>query len=333
MSSSPIVAPTVAHPTLAKSARVGHPQIISDFRFSISDCPEPFRVGRDGTLVMPASRLQQRPAPATVATGIAALDELTGGIPRGALTELCGPASSGRTSVLLSLLARLTQAGEVCALVDASDSFDPRGAEEAGVHLQRVLWVRCSGSTRRHGDTEKNKNISDCRVTIDDCKGGVREGIHGQSTIDNRSWFSVANRRRAQMSRVEQALKATDLLLQGGGFGLIVVDFADIAKDAARRVPLTSWFRFRRAVENTATALMVLEQEPYAKTCASLVIQLSAISNQQSVHRPTRQPSHAGLFGGLEIKAEVSRDRQSRKPVRPVEWESRARYISGDLAI
>ena len=78
-------------------------------------------------------------------------------------------------------------------------------------------------------------------------------------------------------------MKATDLLLQGGGFGLVVVDLGDVPAQAARRVPLTSWFRFRRAVENTRTVLMVLEQEPYAKTCASVVLttvsgQLSAIS-------------------------------------------------------
>src|SRR3954466_4507393 len=87
------------------------------------------RVGRDGILVLPASRLQERSAPDTLSTGIAALDTLTGGIPRGALTEICGPASSGRTSVLLSLMARMTQNNEVCALVDATDSFHPHSAE------------------------------------------------------------------------------------------------------------------------------------------------------------------------------------------------------------
>ena len=84
------------------------------------------------------------------------------------------------------------------------------------------------------------------------------------------------------MDSLEQALKATDLLLQGGGFGLVVVDLGDVPAPAARRVPLTSWFRFRRAVENTRTVLMVVEQEPYAKTCASVVCKLSAISSQLS---------------------------------------------------
>jgi len=201
--------------------------------------------------------------------------------------------------------------------------------------LKRVLWVRCSDSTRRHGRTEKN--ISDFRFSISDLKTNpvmsAGQTIKDQkSKIENTSvspCFRVGNysRRRSEFSRVEQALKATDLLLQGGGFGLVVVDLAGIALDAARRVPLTSWFRFRRTVENTATALVVLEQQPYAKTCASLVIQLSAVSNQLSVKRPTRQPSHAALFGGLEIRAEVTRDRQQRKPVQSVAaWETKMQF-------
>lgn len=264
------------------------------------------RVGRDGVLVVPASRLEERAAPATVATGIAALDELTGGIPRGALSEICGPASSGRTSVLLALMARLTEGNEVCALVDASDSFDPSSAEAAGVDLQRVLWVRCSE-----------------QLPV----GSRQLPVASRQSSPNPVIVDVYGRRRRQMSRIEQALKATDLLLQGGGFGAVIVDLADIAAEAARRVPLTSWFRFRRVVENTATALVVLEQEPYAKTCASLVLKLSASSSQLSVSRPTKQPCHAALFGGLRVRAEVARDRQQRKPVQPVaSWESKTKF-------
>ena len=298
------------------------------------------RVGRDGALVIPASRMEDRPPAITVAIGIAALDELSGGIPRGALTEICGPASSGRTSVLLSLMARMTQANEVCALVDASDSFDPRSAEAAGVELRRVLWIRCSDSPRRHGGTEKG--ISDFRSSISDLKNNSR--IAGQEIKNQKSKIENASvsplrvenysRRRSEFSRVEQALKATDLLLQGGGFGLVVVDLAGIAADAARRVPLTSWFRFRRTVENTDTALVVLEPQPFAKTCASLVVQLSAVSHQLSVNRPTKQPGHAALFGGLEIKAEVTRDRQQRKPVQSVAaWQSKTQFVPGNQVI
>lgn len=154
----------------------------------------------------------------TVPSGLPEIDSLTGGLPRGGLTEIFGPDSSGRSSLLLSVLAEMTAREEVCAFVDVNDALNPQSGTAAGVVLNQLLWVRCSD--------------------------------------------------------LEQALKATDLLLQGGGFGLVAVDLADVSPQTGRRVPLSSWFRFRRVVENTPTVLVVLEQEPYAKTCASLVLRL-----------------------------------------------------------
>ena len=75
---------------------------------------------------------------------------------------------------------------------------------------------------------------------------------------------------------IDQAFRATDLLIQGGGFGLIALDLSDIPPQTVRYVPLNTWFRFRRAVEDTSTILVILEQEPNAKTCASLVLQLGS---------------------------------------------------------
>ena len=156
----------------------------------------------------------------TASSGIPEIDLLAGGLPRGGLTEICGPPCSGRTSLLLSALAARTAQAEVCALVDGRDGFDPHAAQAAGVQLGQLLWVRC------------------------------RE--------------------------MEQALRATDLLLRGGGFGLIAVDLADMAPETVRGVPLNAWFRFRRAVEDTPAILLLIEQESNAKTCASLVVRLEA---------------------------------------------------------
>ncbi len=89
--------------------------------------------------VVPASRLDARVVPEMVSSGIPQLDLLTGGLARGCLTEICGAASSGRTSVLLFALARATQRGEVCALVDASDAFDPASGAAAGMEMSRLL--------------------------------------------------------------------------------------------------------------------------------------------------------------------------------------------------
>src|SRR5271167_781563 len=112
--------------------------------------------------VTPASRLEVRPTPQMVSSGVREIDTLTGGLPRGCLTEICGPASSGRTSVLLAALAAATQRQEVCALVDISDAFNPRSAAAAGVNFEKMLWVRCGmglqKSPQRHRDIEKNEN-------------------------------------------------------------------------------------------------------------------------------------------------------------------------------
>ena len=267
------------------------------------------------TLLLPAAA-SERAAPLTVPFGIAALDELTGGLPRGALTELAGPASSGRTGVMLSALAAATRRHEVCALVDASDSFDPASAAAAGVNLERLLWVRCDSRPSTRAKAKRSFPNP----------GPARDGF-------------------AYSSALEQVLKVTDLLLQAGGFGMVVLDLGDIPADSARRVPLTSWFRFRRAVEPTATVLLLIEREPCAKTCASLVLRLQAevvCASDSSVsavkgstgdfararpYLPQRNAvSHAALLRGMRFRAKAERTRTQRKPPQSVgvQFELRA---------
>ena len=68
---------------------------------------------------------------------------------RGTLAEIAGEPSSGKTSLALSLLAKLTAEGEICAVVDASDSFDPCSAILAGAVLENLLWIKCSGDIEK----------------------------------------------------------------------------------------------------------------------------------------------------------------------------------------
>ena len=76
-------------------------------------------------------------------TGVTTLDaRLGGGFPRGQLSELVGPRSSGRTSLLLQMLAASTARGELVALVDALDVFDAGSASAAGIDLAQLLWIR-----------------------------------------------------------------------------------------------------------------------------------------------------------------------------------------------
>jgi recombination protein RecA len=74
------------------------------------------------------------------------LPSVVGEIPRGAVTEIAGPAASGRTSLLYSLLATASRGQEFCALLDTEDTFDSESAVTAGVHLSQILWVRCGGN-------------------------------------------------------------------------------------------------------------------------------------------------------------------------------------------
>jgi recombination protein RecA len=97
----------------------------------------------DRTLTTAIPQADPRDEHALAPSGISALDaRLGGGFPRGQLSELVGPRSSGRTSLLLQLMAAATARGELVALVDTLDMFDVESAAAAGVDLDRVLWIR-----------------------------------------------------------------------------------------------------------------------------------------------------------------------------------------------
>ncbi|HEX7294625.1 MAG TPA: hypothetical protein VF251_02655 [Pyrinomonadaceae bacterium] len=90
--------------------------------------------------------LQDKPQPPTLSSGLSTLDQFTGGIPRGAVTEIFGRASSGRTSLLFSILAHATTHEEICAIIDTHDVFAPTVAADAGINFDNLLWVRCAAN-------------------------------------------------------------------------------------------------------------------------------------------------------------------------------------------
>jgi hypothetical protein len=297
----------------------------------------------------PASQLGIRPAPEMASSGISDLDALTGGLPRGCLTEICGPASSGRTTVLLAALAAATRRGEYCALIDASDALDPHSIAAAGVDLDRLLWVRCGE------DSPRRRPSAPLRAGY----GAEKNYSEELRPHKKQTQFGV----RPSEHRLEQVLRATDLLLESGGFGLIILDLADLPTESARRIPLTTWFRFRRAVEHKPTILLAIEQQPIAGSCSSLQLQLRP-AKDQSAHgdepaakrrknaahgasrgsnaeedqapkgrkkiwagnTPDSAPSHAHMLTGLAINVELTRSRIERKPSQSIIFETKTAW-------
>jgi hypothetical protein len=186
------------------------------------------------------------PAPKTVrevaSTGIAEADRLLeGGFPVGAISEIVGPASSGRTSLALAFLAQRTAEERVCAWVDTNDAFDPESAAANGIDLRRLLWVRCKDGPTAHQRAPSR-------------------------TEKTRPW-----------TRLDQALRVTDLLLQASGFASIVLDLGDTAPEHGNRIPLATWFRFRQAADRTRCSLVVLGKAAYAQSGAAVAIECAPL--------------------------------------------------------
>lgn len=122
-----------------------------------------------------------------VPTGIGELDGLIqGGFPVGAVTELVGGECSGRTSLALSFLSRITSSGKVCAWIDASDSFHPASAASVGVDLKWLLWVRCGVQEKQVvRDTRQFSLPAACFTTRPITKGlhGGGHGTHPRSEV------------------------------------------------------------------------------------------------------------------------------------------------------
>lgn len=142
-----------------------------------------------------------------------------------------------------------------CAWVDVYDALDPESAAACGVDLKRLLWLRMGGKL-----TESRKRK------------------------DQKPW-----------TRLDQALKATDLLLQAGGFCVVVLDMSDVRPEDAVRVPLASWYRFRLAAAQARTALVLLTQTPCTKSSASLALRCEhskssdwSLGNQASLFEKVR---------------------------------------------
>jgi hypothetical protein len=291
-----------------------------------------------------------RSAPELLPTGIAEVDALLGGgLPLGGVTEIIGPECSGRSTLVLSVLAGITGQGAAAAYVDVSDALDPLSAAAMGVDLDRLLWVRAGGSeevprlsvtdkqplevrTRSMQDEKYGRggshprtemrgiehavgklfhpkdNPEDAEIPLLDYSPRCAESVRGRraawspmscqnvdrqtaqptepvtqpkNTATERSPdpklrpFQKSRRRSAAREvwdRLDQGLRATDLLLNTGGFRAIVIDMGDVGPEQARRVPLASWYRFRLQAEKSQAILLLVTQTACASSCASVVL-------------------------------------------------------------
>jgi len=200
---------------------------------------------------------------------------LRGGLPRGQLSEFSGPGSCGRMTLLLQLMSAATQRGEIVALVDTCDRLDVASAAAAGVDLDRVLWIRGSGSGIR------------------DSGFGIRGS--GFETRDQRPGTGDWGLATA----VDRALKALNLVLQAGGFSLVAIDLADVPPVRLRQIPFTTWPRVQRVIEGSDTACVLLTPEPLARSAGGLTLSLAGRSTWAGVSDRSR------LLQGVDLRVRV----------------------------
>jgi recombination protein RecA len=176
----------------------------------------------------------------SVPTGLTDLDaRLEGGLPRGHLSEVVGPRSSGRLAMVVSALACTTVRGEAVALIDPLDMFDPVSASFSGVDFTRMLWVRGEAS-------------SSARMSLS-CEYGTIQKL------------------------LDRGVKALNLVLQAGGFGLVVLDLGEMAPQSIKRLPYTTWLRLHRVIENSETACVLIGSEPIARSSGGVSVQLGRL--------------------------------------------------------
>lgn len=193
----------------------------------------------DSTLTTARPVLETTAAPSAVER----LDRcLRGGVPRGQLSEIVGPRSSGRTTLLLQLLAAATRRDEIAAIVDTFDCLDVASAASAGVELDRLMWIR---------------------------------GHSSPASLVDRS--------------IERALKALNLVLQAGGFGVVAIDFADAPLAALNRIPFTTWLRIQRTIEGSDTACILVGPRPLARSAGGVTLSLTGCPQWHGVGDRSRR--------------------------------------------
>ncbi len=232
----------------------------------------------DRTLTTALPPLESADRAALVPTGVAALDAcLGGGLPRGQVSELAARAKPG-------VAAGARTAGRTTLLLQTMAAVTGRGELAALIDTCDAL----------------------------DVASAVAAGVERERLLWIRG-AAVANPSAAVLDRaLDRALKALNLVLQAGGFGLVAIDLADIPPLLLKRLPPTTWLRVQRTVEGRDTACLLLVPEPIARSAGGLTLSLMA------------RPAWAGdgarsrRLAGLDVRVTVVSPR---------------RRVSGDVGI
>jgi recombination protein RecA len=193
---------------------------------------------------------------------------------------LAGPRSSGRTTLLLQMMAAATARGEIVALVDTLDRLDVASAAAAGVDLSRLLWIRGQDISGSAGPCGPAARPSGPVRPV-----GPADHSYGPANPTERA--------------IDRALKALNLVLQAGGFGVVAIDLADVPPMALRHMPFTTWMRVQRVIEGSDTACVLLTTEPLARSAGGLTITLTG--------RPTwtGTSDRSRRLSGVDLRARV----------------------------
>ncbi len=110
------------------------------------------------------------PVAAVIPTGALSLDLALGigGIPRGRITEIFGPESSGKTTLTLHIIANAQREGGVAAFVDAEHALDPKYAEALGVDLKNLVISQPDTGEQALEITETLVRSGACEVVVID---------------------------------------------------------------------------------------------------------------------------------------------------------------------
>lgn len=120
---------------------------------------------------------------------------------------------------------------------------------------------------------------------------------------DAAKWPLAVRKERKDWTRLDQALRVTDLILQAGGFSAIALDMGSVAPEFSLRVPLATWFRYRAAAERSHASVILLTQQACAKSSAGLVLYLQPGSTQEE---------GSAILTGAEFSVRIARERFAR---------------------